>query len=178
MKTELAFITAAALILGTLVVSAVAQQQYPRATSAAAGQPQNSNELFPSSANTSLQRIGTAYGVTQAAQPNVFMQPAGQGGGDYRGAEEADAAREADQLTQELGRAKNDAERDKLKARLGELLDKQFNLRQARHEREIEALETRVKKLKDLVQKRQENRRDIVSRRLEQILRELDGLGW
>ena len=91
---------------------------------------------------------------------------------------EANLAQEADQLARQLGVAKSDGERDKLKDKLGEVLAKQFDQRQKRHEREIASLEAQVKKLKDLVEKRQENRREIIARRLEQILRESQGLGW
>src|SRR5439155_15706758 len=92
-------------------------------------------------------------------------------------AEEANLAREADQLARQLGEAKSDADRDKLRAKLGEVLEKQFDQRQRRHAAEIEGLEAQVKKLGDLVQRRQENRREIIGRRLEQILRESQGLG-
>ena len=65
-----------------------------------------------------------------------------------------------------------------MKAELSDLLRKQFDVRQARHIREIETLEAQVKKLKELVQKRQENRAEIISRRLDQIVRESQGLGF
>src|SRR5205823_5847514 len=81
-------------------------------------------------------------------------------------------ARHADQLARQRGEAGSDADRDKLRAKLGEVLEKQFDQRQRRHEAEIEALEAQVKKFKDLVQRRQENRREIIGRRLEQVLRE------
>jgi hypothetical protein len=42
----------------------------------------------------------------------------------------------------------------------------------------ILAIDAQVKKLKELVRARTENRREIVSRRLEQIVREAQGLGW
>jgi hypothetical protein len=92
--------------------------------------------------------------------------------------EEANLAHEAERVARQLGEAKSDSDRDKLKTRLGEVLEKQFDQRQKRHEREIEQLEAQIKKLKDLVAKRQENRREIIGRRLEQILRESQGLGW
>jgi hypothetical protein len=92
--------------------------------------------------------------------------------------EEANLAHEAEQLARQLGEAKSDTDRDKLKTKLGEVLEKQFDQRQKRHEREIESLEAQVKKLRDLVAKRQENRREIIGRRVEQILRESQGLGW
>ena len=92
--------------------------------------------------------------------------------------EDFSIAHETDQLIRQLGEAKSDSDRDKLKVKLGEILEKQFEQRQKRHEGEIAELEAQVKKLKDLVAKRQENRREIVARRLEQVLRESQGLGW
>ncbi len=87
-------------------------------------------------------------------------------------------AHRADELAKKLGEAKSDAERSQIKTELSELLEKQFNFRQKRHQEEIAGLEAKVKKLKDLVEKRQENRREIVSKRVDQILRDADGLGW
>ena len=95
-----------------------------------------------------------------------------------RSKEEINLAHEADELARQLGAAKSDSDRDQLKDKLGAVLEKQFDLRQQRHEGEIEALEARVERLKDLVQKRRENRREIVARRLDQILRDAQGLGW
>jgi hypothetical protein len=81
-------------------------------------------------------------------------------------------------LARQLGEAKSDADREKLKAKLVEILEKQFDLKRRRHEAELEALEAQVKKLKDMVRVRGENRRQIISDRLEQILRDAQGLGW
>ena len=61
---------------------------------------------------------------------------------------------------------------------MNELLEKQFSLRQKRHQEEIAGLEAKVKKLKELLEKRQENRREIISKRLDQILSNAEGLGW
>jgi hypothetical protein len=87
-------------------------------------------------------------------------------------------AREATDLMRQLGDAKGDADREKVKARLSEVLEKQFDPRQKRHTSQIEALENRVKKLKELVQTRQENRRDIIRQHLDQLDRDAQGLGW
>ncbi len=92
--------------------------------------------------------------------------------------QESILAHEADQLKHNLERAQSDAQRSELRTKLAENIGKQFDLRQKRHGSEIEALETQVKKLKELVRKRQEAREEIVSRRVEQTLREADGLGW
>ncbi len=92
--------------------------------------------------------------------------------------EEASIAQEANNLARQLGEAKSDADREKLLTKMGEILGKQFDERQKRHEGEIKELEAQVKKLKDLVSKRQENRREIISKRMEQVVREAQGLGW
>jgi hypothetical protein len=93
-------------------------------------------------------------------------------------AEEVNLARAANDLVRKLGEAKTDNEKEKVKTKLSEVLEKQFDLRQKRHNQQIEALEAQVKKLKELVGKRQENRKDIVSKRLDQLQREAQGLGW
>ncbi len=81
-------------------------------------------------------------------------------------------------LAQQLAAAKSDSDREKLKGQLAEVLEKQFDQRQKRHEEEIKQLEAQIKKLKDLVDKRQENRREIIASRLDQIVKESQGLGW
>lgn len=85
---------------------------------------------------------------------------------------------QAEQLAQQLAAARSDSDRDKLKGQLAEVLEKQFDQRQKRHEEEIKQLEAQIKKLKDLVDKRQENRREIIARRFDQIVKESQGLGW
>ena len=81
-------------------------------------------------------------------------------------------------LKDALERAQTDAQRADVRTKLTDNLGKQFDLRQKRHGLEIEALEAQVKKLRELVRKRQESREDIISRRVDQIIRETDGLGW
>jgi hypothetical protein len=109
-------------------------------------------------------RPGTAGDLPQAYQP---IQ-----------SEEAKLASQTHDLVRQLGEAKDDAEKDKIKTKLTGVLEKQFDLRQKRHTSQLEELETQVKKLKELVQKRQDNRRDIISKRLDQLEREARGLGW
>jgi hypothetical protein len=125
--------------------------------------PTRSQSSGASAAGSGASARGGSYSLS-----NVF----------FVSGEEAGIAHEADQLARQLGEAKSDSERDKLKAKLGEALEKQFEQRQKRHETEIAELEAQVKKLKDLVSRRQENRREIIARRLEQVQRESQGLGW
>jgi hypothetical protein len=94
------------------------------------------------------------------------------------GGEEANLGRQVQSLGRQLEAADSDTRRDEIKAKLGEALGKQFDVRQKRHGLEIEALEARIKKLKQVVQKRQENRAEMISRRLDQIVRDSQGLGF
>jgi hypothetical protein len=87
-------------------------------------------------------------------------------------------AHRADELARKLGGAKSETDRSQIKTELTDVLEKQFDLRQKRHHDEIAALESKVKKLKDLVERRQENRREIIAKRVDQILRDAEGLGW
>jgi|SRR5579884_274454 len=91
--------------------------------------------------------------------------------------EEMRLAHESEELVKQLGKAEGD-NKEKIRTKLTETLGKQFDARQKRHDAEIAALEAKIKKLKEMVQKRQDNRREIISRRLEQLVREAEGLGW
>jgi hypothetical protein len=91
---------------------------------------------------------------------------------------ESALARKADGFKRMLEQAKGDTQRNEVRAKLSENLGKQFDFRQKRHRLEIEALERQVAKLKELVRKRQDSREEIISRRVEEIQREVDGLGW
>ena len=82
-----------------------------------------------------------------------------------------------DLLVEQLKAAKSDSDREKIKSQLKGVLETQFAARQERHKKEIDDLEVKVKKLKELFGKRQENAREIVANRLEQILRDAEGLG-
>jgi hypothetical protein len=118
-----------------------------------------------------LRRDSSSYGT-----PYYVLAPDSERG--ELSAAEGALAHESEQLKHTLERAKTDSERSDARTKLSENVGKQFDLRQKRHGLEIEALETQVKKLKELVRKRQESREDIISRRVDQILREADGLGW
>jgi hypothetical protein len=92
--------------------------------------------------------------------------------------EDPGLSHQAEQLAQQLAAAKSDSDRDRIKNQLAGILAKQFDQRQKRHEEEIKQLEEQIRKLKELVNKRQENRGEIIGARLEQIVKESQGLGW
>jgi hypothetical protein len=91
--------------------------------------------------------------------------------------EDLELARQSQDLVRKYAKAEGES-KEAIKAKLTDLLGKQFDSRQKRYGDEIAALEAQVKRLRDLVQKRQENRQDIITRRFEQLVRETQGLGW
>ena len=64
--------------------------------------------------------------------------------------------------------------RTELKQKLGTL----FDLREKDKRERIEKLEEELATLKEMVRERQENREDIIERRLNDMLRETDSLSW
>lgn len=145
------------LALVTLVVSA----QEPRPADPSREQPLNRGDRLP--------RIIHRDALLGQVAPDY---PDGRLRRD-----ELELAQQSEKLVKQLAKAEGE-NKDQIKAQLTETLGKQFDARQKRHQAEIAALETQVKKLKELVQKRQENRRDIISKRREQLVREAEGLGW
>jgi hypothetical protein len=92
--------------------------------------------------------------------------------------EEAKVEREAAGLIRDYARSDKEEERDKIKGKLSDVLGKVFNLQQKRRDLELARLEAQVKKLKDLMKKRTEARQTIIDKRLDQLIREAEGLGW
>ena len=93
-------------------------------------------------------------------------------------AEENALSRKSEELAKKLVASKSEGEKSKLEGELTEVVEKQFDLRQKRYTDEIETLEAKIKKLKSLVEKRQENKKEIVSKRIKQVYSDAEGLGW
>jgi hypothetical protein len=74
--------------------------------------------------------------------------------------------------------AKDDSDRDHVQKQLREHLKTQFQARAAGHEKEIEQLEAKVKELREQLALRRQKEDEIVDFRLQQLLREAQGLGW
>jgi hypothetical protein len=85
---------------------------------------------------------------------------------------------EALKLARQINDAKTEDAKEKLREKMKDVLDKAFESRQKRHEKEIESLEAQVKKLKEMVAKRKDNKREIIDDRIKQLLRDAAGLGW
>jgi hypothetical protein len=164
----------AVFVLGLVTLAVSAQQ--PPSNNEAGSQGRQSQ------AHTPLDSLPTQP-TPPPGFPNRFAGQKALGQLDWvavpRGmqAENASLAHQSEALVHQLAKAKGE-DREKVKTKLAEALEKQFDLRQKRHQAEIAALEAQVNQLKELVQKRQENRREIISKRLDQLVRDAEGLGW
>lgn len=85
---------------------------------------------------------------------------------------------ESAQLAHQLADETDSEKREDLRKKLSGVLELQFDASQKRRESEIAAIEKQLAKLKGTLKKRADARREIVERRLEQLTREADGLGW
>ena len=74
--------------------------------------------------------------------------------------------------------AADDTGKAAAKQQLREALQTTFTLRQKTHEAEVTALEAKIKTLRDQLARRIEKQDEIVDFRLQQLLREAEGLGW
>jgi hypothetical protein len=92
--------------------------------------------------------------------------------------EESKAAGEASRMMKDYAAADNEDKRAKIKTKVQEALGKQFDAQQKRRDLELTRLEAQTKKLRELMKKRTDARTTIIEKRLDQLLREADGLGW
>jgi hypothetical protein len=141
--------------------------------------------LFPS-----REALGQSPAGQFIQSPGGQFIPSNQGGFEYASPAQADPelakllekeialARETAALTKEYAATENEENRAKIKAKLGDSLGKQFDLQQKRRDVELTRLEAQMKKLRDVMKKRSDARTTIVDKRLDQVLREADGLGW
>jgi hypothetical protein len=82
------------------------------------------------------------------------------------------------QLAQEYVKAdKEDAKKD-IRKKLAESLSKQFDQHLQHQQRELDDLEKQIVTLKEVIKKRQTAKNEIVERRIDQLVREAEGLGW
>ncbi len=73
---------------------------------------------------------------------------------------------------------KDDQAGQELKDKLSDVLEKQFDAQQKIREIEVTRIEERVKKLRELINKRNAARKTIVDRRRQQLIDDAEGFGW
>src|SRR6185437_8882618 len=91
---------------------------------------------------------------------------------------ESALADKSEQLVAQYAATEDDEQRGGFKTQLAESLSQQFSVQQQLRESELARVEARVKKLRELNEKRRAAQQTIVEQRLDQLLREADGLGW
>jgi hypothetical protein len=91
---------------------------------------------------------------------------------------EASADREVQNLMRDYKRTEDADERGKIKTKLVAALAKQFDAQQKRRDLELARVEAQLKKLRELMKKRDEERKTIIDRRADQLVRDAEGLGW
>jgi hypothetical protein len=85
---------------------------------------------------------------------------------------------EVGELINQYRQAKDDKARASLRTKLVGVLSKKFDSQHQRREKEIAALKARLKELTELQEKRGSDRKGIIERHADFLLREIDGLGW
>jgi hypothetical protein len=68
--------------------------------------------------------------------------------------------------------------RASFREKLTNVLERQFDIQQQQRELEISQIEARIRRLREMLEKRNQARQKIVQERLNQLLREAEGLGW
>jgi hypothetical protein len=91
---------------------------------------------------------------------------------------EASADRDVQSLMHDYKRTEDADERGKIKTKLAAALAKQFDAQQKRRDLELSRVEAQLKKLRELMKKRDEERKTIIDRRVDQLVRDAEGLGW
>ena len=127
--------------------------------------------------------VQTDSGVTaRVVRQNPFAPPSWPEPDDAELSKlrQADAAmgRQEEQLISRYAASDDAEQRSAIKAELAEHLTNHFSVQEQIRDRELARVEARIKKLRELTQKRRDAQRTIIEQRLDQLLRDADGLGW
>lgn len=90
----------------------------------------------------------------------------------------AEQENETRRLLDEYAQTEDEKERAWVAGELTKAVAKQFDLRQEARDRELKQLEDQVRRLRELHQKREKQKEQIVQDRVRQLLNDVDGLGW
>jgi hypothetical protein len=110
----------------------------------------------------------TAVPVTQPGLTYYMMTPGGFS--SYQP--------QATQLAQQYAKATKEDEKKDIRKKLTDVLAQQFDQHAQEQQKELEELEKQIVNLKALLKKRQDAKSSIVERRLEQLIQDVEGLGW
>lgn len=179
MRWPIALITSSVLLAGGIAIS----QQPP-----VAGTPPGTRTGTPSGADVQPQALpnasaGTGAIAVPAPPANSFVARLPASDADPEVAElnrlDQQLEHESRALVHQLAQPEQDKKLlDDLKQKLREALEKQFDAQQKLRELEVTRIEERVRKLRELITKRNGARQTIVDRRQQQLIDDAEGFGW
>jgi hypothetical protein len=82
------------------------------------------------------------------------------------------------QLVHDYVKAEKDDEKKEIRKKLADALGKQFDAHMEQQQKELVALERQIADLRAILKKRQDAKTDIIDRRMDQLIRDAEGLGW
>jgi hypothetical protein len=82
------------------------------------------------------------------------------------------------QLVHEYVKAEKEEEKKEIRKKLAEALGKQFDAHMDQQQKELADLEKQIANLRTTLKKRQDAKSDIIERRMDQLIRDAEGLGW
>jgi hypothetical protein len=85
---------------------------------------------------------------------------------------------ESQRLVAAYRKAKEGQEQSGLRRQLADVVTRHFDVRQQRREREVAQLEERIRRIRESIDARQSSREELIQLRLEQLIREADGLAF
>lgn len=110
--------------------------------------------------------------------PGMGMPGMGPGGLTQSQIEEIKLARHAKTLLSRYSHEQTPEVKEKIKSELRSVLHRQFRLQHQRRDAELSKIEKRLADLRSRLKKRGDAQSTIVDRRLEQLVSDVDGLGW
>jgi len=85
---------------------------------------------------------------------------------------------QSSQLVHDYVKAEKDDEKKDIRKKLADHLGKQFDAHMEQQQKELTALEKQIADLRAILKKRQDAKTDIIDRRMDQLIRDAEGLGW
>ena len=99
-------------------------------------------------------------------------------GDDKLPQQEYDLTQKVTDILMKFQGTEDSQQREQLRGDLQKLVSEQFDMRQKVRQKELEQLEAQVRRLRAIHSRRQEEKDSIVKDRVQQLLRDADGLGW
>lgn len=181
---KMLWVAIAVPVAGIVAVGILRAQQPPIATAPPTARPPAQSVRPPVAASSSgavyaPSNFTGLYAVPQPGQP-VQLTLTEVADPELNELRQSAAAMSnlADGLAAQYAATEDGEKRAAIKAELLNSLTQQFEAQQQVRERELANVEARVKKLRELTQKRRDAQKTIIDQRLDQLLREADGLGW